>query len=461
MGDAEARAQRADGGRFVGAFFAQAVIDRRRREPRRLPARAAPTRPPWRAARSNPGRPKRRAAPRRTRRAAREARRSSARRAQARGSTMILLHFAFSRLLDRRRGGRIALADFGERRAGLIVAAEHGERLAEPQHALGRARRLAVVGGELEILLRRLARPRTLEVGLAEIEDRVGRQAMRAVGGEEGFELLLGLGVLAGAIGVDRGVELLLRRVGEVDSGAGDGRRAGNVGWRDVGDDRPGRRRRAVRRASPRRACRRCRAARRRSTARSAASSRAGAARRGRWGRRWGRRRRRGAASRRGRVRSPGAAPGAAATTGGAEPTGGAEATGAAPEGGGAAPPRRYSTSCWKRLSWSCSRRCWFSSSSMRPLACLSSFSSRLSRTTISAGSLGSPASGPTPGITAGGAVCAGWAGEARWNGLRSKAQAPLAPATPTVKTTTLAQLRRERGVTTSNLYRGQPAAAG
>ena len=35
MGDAEARAQRADRGRFVGAFFAQAVIDSRRREPRR------------------------------------------------------------------------------------------------------------------------------------------------------------------------------------------------------------------------------------------------------------------------------------------------------------------------------------------------------------------------------------------------------------------------------------------
>ena len=60
---------------------------------------------------------------------------------------------------------------------------------------------------------------------------------MRAVGGEEGFELLLRLGVLAGAIGVDRGVELLLRRVGEVDSGAGDRRRAGDVGRRDVGDD--------------------------------------------------------------------------------------------------------------------------------------------------------------------------------------------------------------------------------
>ena len=305
MGDAEARAQRADRGRFVGALFAQAVVDGRRREPRR--ARRAPRpldrhgeqRGRIRTARNGEQR-RVEFAP-----AAREARRSSARRAQARGSTMILLHFAFSRLLDRRRGGRIALADFGERRAGLIVAAEHGERLAEPQHALGRARRLAEVGGELEILLRRLARPRTLEVGLAEIEDRVGRQAMRAVGGEEGFELLLRLGVLAGAIGVDRGVELLLRRVGEVDSGAGDGRRAGDVGRRDVGDDRSRPARRAARRASPRRACRRCRAARRRSAARSAASSRAGAARRARWGRRWGRRRRCGAAWRRGPSRPP------------------------------------------------------------------------------------------------------------------------------------------------------------
>ena len=56
---------------------------------------------------------------------------------------------------------------------------------------------------------------------------------MRAIGGEEGFELFLRLGLLAGAIGVDRGVELLPRRVGEVDPGPGDGRRAGNGGRRE------------------------------------------------------------------------------------------------------------------------------------------------------------------------------------------------------------------------------------
>ena len=97
-----------------------------------------------------------------------------------RRSTMILGHLALGEPLHRSGRVRIALAEFGEGRAGLLRIAERGQRLAEPHHALGRARRLGVVGRDLEILLGRLARARALEIGLADVEDRVGGQAMAA-----------------------------------------------------------------------------------------------------------------------------------------------------------------------------------------------------------------------------------------------------------------------------------------
>ena len=57
-----------------------------------------------------------------------------------RRSTMILGHLALGEPLHRRGRGRIAPAEFGEGRAGLLGVAERGQRLAEPHHALGRAR---------------------------------------------------------------------------------------------------------------------------------------------------------------------------------------------------------------------------------------------------------------------------------------------------------------------------------
>ena len=88
----------------------------------------------------------------------------------------------------------IALADLGERRAGLFGIAEHGERLTEPHHAVRRARRSAEVGGKLEVLFGRLAWARALDRGLAEKEDRVRREPMGGIGGQECLQLRLGVG---------------------------------------------------------------------------------------------------------------------------------------------------------------------------------------------------------------------------------------------------------------------------
>ena len=280
---------------------------------------------------------------------------------------------------------------------------------------------------------------------------------MRAVGGEEGFELLLRLGVLAGAIGVDRGVELLLRRVGEVDPGAGDGRRAGDVGRRDVGDDRSGRRGERP-------------GGRRRGGPAADVERRAG-------GQRRARRRR---AERARRARGVGIGVGvegvAAARLDAGRQVG--------PWRGGDDDRRRRAgrrggsdRRCAGRRR-GCAAEAVFDVLLEAPelvlqqaLLVLQLFDAAVGLSEFvfepvepappsAAGSLGSTASGPTPGITAGGAVCAGWTGEAMWNGLRSKAEAPLTPATPTQKKATLAQRRRESGVTASNLYRDQPAAA-
>ena len=225
MRNAEALAEFGDGPRLRGAFGTQAVVDgrgfdaappRRRAQSAAISSRAVESGPPETA--------------------------SSKARAFASGARIASTAsgvsparvnndpsaFRARRLLHGRRGGGIALADLGEGRAGLFGIAEQGERLAEPHHALRRSRRLGVVGGELEILLGRLARARALQIGLAEIEDRVGRELVRAVRREERLQLLLGVGVLARLVGVDRRVELAARPVGEVEP-AVDHRRPGRV----------------------------------------------------------------------------------------------------------------------------------------------------------------------------------------------------------------------------------------
>ena len=144
----------------------------------------------------------------------------------------------------------------------------------------------------------------------------------------------------------------------------------------------------------------------------------------------------------------------------GEAPSGAAAAAGRPPAavrrrgaGAGAAPPSRNSTSCWKRFSCSSSRRCWFSNSSMRPLACRNSFSSRSMRTIERAGVAGSTgvAAGNDGGRRAACAVCGG---ASRWNGLRSKARAPSRRRTPRQTKAAPARRRRESGVKTSNPYR-------
>ena len=94
---------------------------------------------------------------------------------------------------------------------------------------------LAVVGRHLQILLGRLARARPLEIGFADVEDRVGREAVAGVGGHERLEPVFGLLELAGLEGLQRGVVLF----------------PGNVEHRHAGADdrRPGRERGRRRRA--------------------------------------------------------------------------------------------------------------------------------------------------------------------------------------------------------------------
>src|ERR1700750_243708 len=115
---------------------------------------------------------------------------------------MILAALTLSELLHRGRRSRVALAEFVERRAGLVGIAKRGERLPKPNHAFRRPRRFGIVGRHLEKLFGRLARAGALEISLADIEDRVGRQAVRRIGGEKRLEAGLRLRILPGLKGL-------------------------------------------------------------------------------------------------------------------------------------------------------------------------------------------------------------------------------------------------------------------
>ena len=56
---------------------------------------------------------------------------------------------------------------------------------------------LLIVGRHLQVLFGRFARARPLEITLADIEDRVGRQPVAGIGGHERLEPLFGLLELA------------------------------------------------------------------------------------------------------------------------------------------------------------------------------------------------------------------------------------------------------------------------
>src|SRR5579863_6077673 len=139
---------------------------------------------------------------------------------------MILLHFPLDALLDRRRS-RKTLADLAESGAGLFIIAQHRQRLTETKHALGRLRRFGVIGGQLQILLSGLARPRALEIGLAKKERRLWNQLAARIVSQKGAQLRLGLFILAAVIGVDRGVQLLSWTIGRLPANSGDDVRLG------------------------------------------------------------------------------------------------------------------------------------------------------------------------------------------------------------------------------------------
>src|ERR1700722_13021039 len=282
---------------------------------------------------------------------------------------MILGALMLGELLHRGRRSRVALAEFGQCRAGLFGVAKRGKCLPEAHHALRRPRRLGIVCRDLQILFGRLARARALKVGLADVEDGVRGQAMRRVGGEKRLEPNFRLRVLHRLKGLERGVELLSRLIEHRHPGADDCR-SGRGGGGPLPSSR----------GAP-------------AVGVSRTSGALGVV----------------VPSGRGAPGAFGSALGSNASDrlgrGGTPGSAGVKGASATSESGGAPPersPKRNSTSWRNFCSCASSRRWTFSNSSIRPLAWRSSSSSRLTRITSPAASLGSPA---PPGMSAGGAA--------------------------------------------------------
>src|SRR5215218_6245777 len=115
------------------------------------------------------------------------------------------------------RGLGILAVEFGKDRAGAILGPETVQRDPEPQQGIGRLGGIGMLGRDVQELLRGLAVPAALEIGLAQPEGRLGHQLVAGIGLEEAAKAHLGLIVL---LLTERGIGGI-----EIGTGIADARR--------------------------------------------------------------------------------------------------------------------------------------------------------------------------------------------------------------------------------------------